>query len=187
MVIADPRADAQWTVTLGPHRLTVIPDPSSTATDPTYAGTFMAQDQSEILTRRDVVRSLIRFNRGAGVVVRRDATDDGCIAWCEQGISWLANGLYPSGRQVTGGNTGPPLSTNGIIVTDSRPFNGDRYCITNGGYVLRIPNDDPSQTIAFSPALGDFNPTTSLHSGFVCTAIEVFSNSAGAPALFVAG
>lgn len=178
----------EWTVTLGGVPLTVVPDPAAsdgTNDAPTETGTYATQESDLTFRKRDVPVFLRRFTRGAGVLELRDAGDDGGLAWAEDGYTHLGNGLVPSGYRFAKG-AGLGLGLSGVAVIDSRIYNGDLWAITTGGYVVRIPNADPTAPFELNPALNAFgNPTTSLRAGYVCKAIEVFATAAGVSALYV--
>lgn len=174
--------------TSSPIALQLIHDPDRGADptdDPGYRAQWVTQDVTKTLTSRDVPDTTNRFTAGAGIIRRRDALDEGGYAWGENVFTHLENGvsLGPE-HNVRSQDLG--LSQTNMIITDSRPYAGDRYLITSGGCVIKVANDDPTGTISYSPALNAFgNATTSLHAGYVCTAIEVFADTAGNPSLFV--
>jgi hypothetical protein len=180
---------APWRVSLAALPLVVVADPDRVDADGTfgYQGTYVSEDATKDLQKRNVPVHLNRFNRGCGIITRRDADDDGHMGWAKNGITWLGNGLYPSGKRTP--NTVAStlsLSTAGTAIVDSRLFNGDRYCITTKGWVIKFTGDDPSATAVFSPALNAFGSvTTSLAASFNCTAIEIFQKASGEPALYV--
>lgn len=173
------------TVKLAGIPLKIVADPSARVPQAGYTERWVTQDATKTLASRDVPVEINRFTNGAGVLLRRDQADDGAIGWTENLISWMDVGLTLSGlRTIKGAGLGLGITDTAIV--DSRPFNGDRYCITSGGCVIKFANDDPAGAVTFSPALNTFaNPTTSLRAGYLCTAIEVFATATGVPALYV--
>lgn len=173
-----------WTVTLGGIELTVVPDPAGKAIDAGYSGAYETQESTRAFARRDVPLYLSSFKRGAGFVEMVDPSNDGGLAWAEDGYTHLGNGLRPSGLRVAKG-AGLGLLVSGVTatdlaITDSRQFNGHLWCITSGGCVIRLPGTDPNGVPVFDPALNSgawANPTTSLRAGYVCKAIEVFGTT----------
>lgn len=177
-----------FTVTLGGTPLTVIPDPSSQATEDTtaYAGAYLPQESTRQAVRRDVPVYLRRFSRGAGFVERRDEDDDGGYAWLESGIGWLGNGLVPSGRlQNVGSGLGLTLATTAI--SEAVYFNGHLWCaLQNTAKMIRLPNADPTQTFVYDPPLNTFgSAVSSFHAGYTPRAVAVFATAAGVPAIYV--
>lgn len=176
-----------FTIYLEGIPLSVIADPDhpDTPQDPAWTGQFEAQDSGRPLSHRDVADVRKRFTRGSGYIVRQDEADDDGHGWAENGITWLAGGLQLTGKRTAKGS-GVGLSsaaTDGLAVLDTVRFNGHRYCMTSGGCLIRFPNDDPTQTPVFDPALNTLagsTVTTSFRSGYTCKSIFLFNIPANA-------
>jgi hypothetical protein len=187
-----PMPLAAWPVVLSGIPLKIVKSPnvggSNAVDDPAaevgLSGAFMTQDQATTFGRRDVVVQLNDFRRGSGFLRRRTEADEGGLAWVENGFFHTGQGITHSGRLQSNVIA---LAASNPAILDSRSFAGHRWCITNGGNVVRFAAEDPTTAPVYDPPLNNFlNPTTSLHAGYLCTAIEVFQKASGEPALYVA-
>lgn len=189
--------NSPWPVKLGDYELWCVASLDDVdGGPPGMSGSYQTQDMTKTLTRRDVPIDLTDFRKGCGFLKRRDANDDGGLAWAEDGLTWL-DGLMPSGRRLGIGNgLGAGMNIGGTTavgtpIIDSRRFDGGRFCITSGsagtsGRVIHFANDNPAGTISYSPALNAFGDETgSLRAGYYCTAMEVFADDDGVPSLYV--
>lgn len=183
-------ANSSFTVTLHGQLLTVIPDPTKVKgakeQQPSYSGTFLAQDSTRQLEKRDVPVYIRRFSRGAGFVEMRDEDDDGGYAWAEDAFTHLGNGVTPSGRRVeSSSNFGLPQAES--PVTDTVIFEGHVWCLTSSGRLFYFAGGDPTVVPTYSPALNAFGDAShSFHAGYFPTAMVAFQTAAGVAALYVA-
>lgn len=180
-----PGAFGSWAVSLAGIDLNVLADPEQpdAEQDPGYSGTFLAQDSTLALTRRDVPITIgNRLSNGAGYQRRRDQGDDGGFAWAEDMITWQGNGAYPSGRRQSKSVTSTSLS----YVVGSVIFNSDLWFLTSHNAFRVLDAADPANSLTTAPGAEAFNGATSgFRSGYIAQCCALFVDNAGVPAIYV--